>query len=126
MTVGDFGLPDVLGALGTLMDWPYPKDIEAPSKSALVRAREVVLAVGPLAPGGPPKVTVAPSSKGGLVVTFFLADNRDVSVACMNNRSTLFFIGKSWDGTTHCEEIPHSDAVERAQALLRSDHGAPV
>jgi hypothetical protein len=112
-------LANVLEVIGALGSWAYA-DIEPPTRSAIVRAKEVVLAVGPLTPGGPDRVLVAPSVRGGVVVTFDRPAQRDVTVAAMNNRTDLLVLGRGWTGQIEVLEVDHAEALERARELGRS------
>jgi hypothetical protein len=107
--------------VGDLADWPFAFDVQAPTRAAITRAKEVVLAVGPLAPGGPEKVMVAPSIKGGAVVTFILPAGRDVTVAELNNQSSVVVLGKGWTGNLRVMEMTHLEAVQHARAFCRQD-----
>lgn len=114
-----YKLPDVLRVLTEMNQWPFADDIPRPTWSALTRARELVLAVGPLTPDGPQKVILAPSIRGGVVVTFVLADGRDVTVASMNNQVAVVVLGKGWTGQLRVTETEHADAIARARELSR-------
>ncbi|APU88979.1 hypothetical protein Rctr197k_183 [Virus Rctr197k] len=110
---------DVLQAVTDL--WSYAPTLPTPTPSAITRAKAVVLAIGPLTPGGPKRVVVAPSVRGGVVVTFPLGNGRDVTVAELNNHSSLLILGKGWTGKLQVEETTHPEAIARARALCRSD-----
>lgn len=112
-------LADVLQSIGALASWPYAPDIPVPTSGAITRSKELVLAVGPLTEAGPRRVLVAPSVKGGVTVTFILRSGHDVTVAAMNNQTTLLLLGKSWTGELRSEHVSHAEAIERVRALRR-------
>lgn len=112
-------LSDVLAAIDDVTLWPFAPDVPPPTRSAVTRAKEVVLAVGPLAPGGPAKAVIGPSIKGGVVVTFPLPGKRDVTVASLNNQTSMVVLGKGWTGELQVEHISHADAVTQAREICR-------
>ena len=81
-----------------------------------MRTKAVVFAVGPFMEGGPERVTVAPSSKGGIVTTFFLPRCRDVTVAVLNNDDLLFLIGSR--SALDVQRVPLLEAATHAQRLV--------
>lgn len=116
-----YKLPNVLAAVGDVRLWPFTTDVPLPTQSAVTRAKELVLAVGPLTEGGPSKVIVGPSIKGGVVVTFFLGGKKDVTVASLNNQTSVLVLGKGWTGELQVEEIAHADALARVRAICRPE-----
>lgn len=123
LAVPTYRTAHVLQAVASIERWPYAPDVERPTRSAVLRAREIVLAVGPLRQGGPTKVVVAPSIAGGVVLSFFperpsaSADvgGDDVSVACLNNQTTNVFGGQLWTPKL-LQRMSQSEAI----AFLRS------
>lgn len=108
-------LSDALTTINEMTSWPYAPDVPPPNRSSQTRARELVLAIGPLAPGGPLHVVLAPSIKGGVVVTF-VTEARDVTVASMNNHRSVLVVGKG--STVELQvDVTHAEALERVQAL---------
>jgi hypothetical protein len=109
---------EVLLAIASLSTWMFAPGVSPPSRSASVRARELTLATGPLRDETVARVIVAPSAKGGIVVTFVLGKDHDITAASMNNGTTLLIFGKGWTEKPHAEEVAHADAIERVRAAI--------
>ena len=116
-----YGPMHAIRAVTDIANWPFAEDVPAPSRRAVVRAQEVILGVGPLLAGGPRKVLLAPSIRGGVVVTFILHDGKDVTVALLNNQVSVLVYGKSWTGKLQVEEMSHPEVLVRLRAIFRSD-----
>lgn len=116
-----YQLKHVLQALGDMAHWPSISDIPRPNARAILRAKELVLAVGPLTAEGSKKIILAPSIKGGVVVTFFLT--HDVTVALMNNQTVVFVLGKGWTGQLSATEVTLAEAITRIYTFMNPDCG---
>lgn len=125
LEVGRHRLADLIATVRDVSLWPFAPGVAPPTTSAITRTLEVVLAVGPLQPGGPAKVIVGPSVRGGVVVTFCAPQQRDVTIASLNNHTSLLVLGKGWTGELQVEELSHADAVTRARTICRLDDAAP-
>jgi hypothetical protein len=102
-------LRDAFDAIDTLSEWA--------TEPARKRLKEVLFATGPLRPDGPQRLLVAPSMQGGVVATFLLDDRRDVTVACLDNESVLFILGKGWTEGLQIEDVTCVEAIHRIREV---------
>lgn len=111
----EYRLADALQAVQALMDLPYDgTGVVPPNRSAAVRAKSLIMAIGPFTAGGPQRITLTASIKGGLTVTFFAGGTHAV-VACMNNGRTLLIEASA---TPQAEDLPLEEAIERTRAVV--------
>lgn len=113
-------LHQALSAIQLIQAWASSPDVVPPTRSAITRARSYVLSIGPLTPGGPSSVMIAPSVKGGVVVTFPFRGERDVTLVALNNRTSLLVLGKGWTGELQVAEITPEE-IAYVRALCRDD-----
>lgn len=94
---------EAMQQIADMKTWHYGHVIE-PSGAALTKAREMVMAIGPLNADGPESIIMAPSVAGGVVLTF-VQGKRDITVACLNTGDLLVVLGQCWFGALRAWDV---------------------
>lgn len=116
-------LPDVLRACDDLIA-SVSQRFPLPRRDAVIRAKALILAVGPLLPGGPSRVLLGPSVQGGVVATFYGDAVGSVTVTLLNNRTAIVIYSSGRDEARPgeglaVEEMSHEDALWQVRDYFR-------
>lgn len=110
LTSKNYKTHDVLQQISDMSTWHYGM-VPEPSRKAIVKARELTMALGALHPDGPDTTILVPSVQGGVAMTF-VREGRDISVVSLNDQTLLVVLGTCWSGTLRSWEMSAEESAK--------------